>query len=435
MSESVSIGSQCVVFPDGIKPANLILKDSIIERIEPYQADKLDRDYKDLAILPGVIDPHVHINEPGRTHWEGWETGTKAALAGGVTTLVDMPLNCIPSTIDTKTAKVKAESCPGKLFCDVGFWGGAVPGNADDLQALVRMGALGLKSFMSDPGTDEFANLDESGLRAAMKKIAEVDSVLLLHAEWPAALVEADGSIDSQSYAAWLATRPVEAERQAIAKVVELSAETKCRCHIVHVASHEVLDVLEGTSITCETCAHYLAFCAEEIPNKATNFKCAPPIRERVHQEGLWRALAEGKINMVTSDHSPCPPDLKNDDFLKSWGGIAGVQMLLAATWTGASKRGHSLSDLVKWLSLEPSKLCGLEKEIGSIAIGKLANLVIFDQDTEFVCESLYHRHAGSPYEGRTWRGVVKETYLRGAQVYTDGAFREPQGTLIGNWS
>jgi len=319
----------------------------------------------------------------------------------------------------------------GKLSCDVGLWGGAVPGNAADLKALVEEGALGLKCFMSDPGTAEFAHLDYDGLREAMQRIAEIDSVLLLHAEWPAALKEPPTGVDDSCYRAWLETRPIEAERQAIATLVKLSQETGCRCHVVHVATPDVLDLLEGTSITCETCAHYLSFCAEDIAPCATNFKCAPPIRERVHQEGLWKALREGKIQMVTSDHSPCPPEMKNDSFLKSWGGIAGVQMLLSAVWTGASKRGVQLPEMARWLSLAGAQLAGLSDTLGSIETGKLAHLTVFNPEEEFVCNGLFHRHPGSPYEGLSWKGVVKATYLRGQRVFAQGQVLQQQGRPI----
>lgn len=429
MSTTTSLKSRRVVFPEETRPATLLIKDGVIESIEAYD-HPADKDYGEKAILPGVIDPHVHFNDPGRAHWEGWRTGTLAALAGGVTTVVDMPLNCIPSTVDLSSIWAKRVSTSGQLYCDVGFWGGAVPGNSGDIKTLVGAGALGLKCFLSDPGTEEFSNLDYDGLEKAMRAIAEVDSVLLVHAEWPSALLEADPALDPFSYQAWLSTRPVEAERQAIRKVVELSRKTGCRCHIVHVSTPEVLDELEGTRVTCETCAHYLVFSAEEIEDRDTRFKCAPPIREQKHQDGLWKALAEGKIQMITSDHSPCPPDLKTENFLESWGGIAGVQMLLSASWTGAEKRGYSLTQLARWLSSEPAKLAGLQDQ-GALEVGKLANLVVFDPEAEFHCETLFHRHGGSPYQGRTWKGVVEATYLRGLHAYHEGAAGPPQGRLI----
>jgi len=429
MSTTIHLKSRRVVLPDETRPATLTLQNGLIQSIGSYD-DPVAEDFGEKVILPGVIDPHVHFNDPGRAHWEGWKTGTLAALGGGVTTVVDMPLNCIPSTVDLPSYWAKREAGKGQMYCDVGLWGGAVPGNAGELKGLVGAGALGLKCFLSDPGTREFANLDHQGLEDAMRVIAEIDSVLLIHAEWPSALQAPDPKLDPFSYQAWLNTRPVEAERQAIEKVVALSGKTGCRCHIVHVSTPEVLDLLEGTGVSCETCAHYLVFAAEEIEDRDTRFKCAPPIREKVHQDGLWKALAEGRIQMVTSDHSPCPPDLKTENFLESWGGIAGVQMLLSATWTGAERRGYSLNQLACWLCSGPAELAGLQDQ-GAIKVGNLANLVVFDPDQEFVCESLFHRHGGSPYQGRTWKGVVEATYLRGVQAYREGAAGPPMGRLL----
>lgn len=428
MSTTVSLKSRRVVLPEETRPATVLVRDGVIEEILDY--DQPGQDFGEKALLPGVVDPHVHFNDPGRAHWEGWKTGTLAALAGGVTTVVDMPLNCIPSTVDLPSIWAKRVSTTNQIYCDVGFWGGAVPGNASELKTLVGAGALGLKCFLSDPGTKEFANLDRAGLEQAMRAIAEIDSVLLIHAEWPDALREPDPALNPRSFAAWLHTRPVEAERRAIECVVELSKKTGCRCHIVHIATPDVLDVLKGSKVTCETCAHYLVFSAEEIEDGDTRFKCAPPIREKSHQDGLWEALARGEISMITSDHSPCPPDLKNDNFLESWGGIAGVQMLLSAVWTGASQRGYTLRQVSEWLSGAPARLVGLEDQ-GSIAPGQLANLVVFDPDTEFVCQHLFHRHDGSAYQGRTWKGVVESTYLRGVQAFHAGTAGPPQGRLL----
>lgn len=431
MSKRAAHKSTRVVFPDQTRPAVLVVEEGRIAAVEPHDYSGECRDWGDLAILPGAVDTHVHFNEPGRTHWEGWESGTKAALAGGVTTVVEMPLNSIPSTVDGESLRLKIDSMDNKLYCDVGLWGGAVPGNSAKIQEMLEGGVLGLKCFLSDPGTEEFRNLDEASLREAMLEIARLDSVLLVHAEWPSTLKPVDPSISPQDYRCWLVTRPVEAERDAIAKIVELSRETGCRCHIVHVSSHEALDALENSGVTCETCAHYLVFSAEEIENSATNFKCAPPIREKSHRDGLWKALEEGRIQMVTSDHSPCPPELKNQSFLDSWGGIAGVQLLVSATWTGASARGYTLSDLARWVSLEPARLAGIQARKGSIEIGRDADFVVFDPEREFVCDSLYHRHGGSPYQGRRWKGVVVETFLRGESAYKGGDVRGPHGRLL----
>lgn len=434
MSKRLVLKSQNVVLPEGIQPASIVVENGLIAAVEGIDFEDSGSecvDYGSDAILPGLVDTHVHFNDPGRTHWEGWVTGTQAAIAGGVTAVVDMPLNCIPSTIDIASLWVKRVSTMTQISCDVGFWGGAVPGNVGHIYPLLSGGALGLKCFLSDPGTEEFSHLDEDQLKLAMAEIAKHDSVLLVHAEWPSKLLEPDLNADPLCYESWLECRPVAAEREAIEKVVKLAKETGCRCHIVHVASHQVLDALEGSGVTCETCAHYLVFSAEEIPEEATNFKCAPPIREKEHQEGLWAALGSGQISMITTDHSPCPPDLKSDDFLKSWGGIAGVQMLLPAVWTGASSRGYTLADVARWTSAEPAKLAGLSQSLGSIEAGKKAHLVVFDADSEVVCHSLRHRHAGSPYEGRSWKGVVKATYLRGECVYDGESVVEGRGELL----
>ena len=435
MSQSFTLKSRRVVLPDGERPAALVITEGRISAVLDYHSAQTVgevTDYEGKAILPGLVDTHVHFNEPGRTEWEGWRSGTSAALAGGVTTVVEMPLNSIPSTVDLASLKLKHDSMAGQLYCDVGLWGGAVPGNTDDLAPLVGAGVLGLKAFMSDPGTAEFRHLDRAGLRQAMQAIAAIGSVLQLHAEWPDALREPPADADPRNYLSWLETRPVEAEREAIKVVVELARETGCRCHIVHVASPDVLDVLQGSPVTCETCAHYLVFAAEEIPAGATEFKCAPPIRAHSHREGLWKALGDGRIAMITSDHSPCPGDLKNDNFLTSWGGIAGVQMLLRAVWTGASGQGFSLSDVARWTAEEPAKLAGLWADRGSLEVGKLAHLVIFDADRVGTVTTLLHRHAGSPYEGRTWKGVVEATYLRGEIVF-DGStvLPESKGRLV----
>lgn len=418
MNPSFHLKSRRVVFPDGVRPATIEISDGLIGSILAYDAVPDAQDLGDLALLPGCVDPHVHFNEPGRTEWEGWLSGTKAALAGGVTSVVEMPLNSIPSTVDLASLELKRESMVGKLFCDVGLWAGAVPGNRTEFRELLDNGVLGFKCFLSDPGTAEFRNLDESGLKEAMEEIASLDSVLLIHAEWPDRLLDPDARHSPNGYTSWLATRPVEAELEAVRRVVALAKETGCRCHIVHVSSAEVLAALEGSTVTCETCAHYLVFSAEEVADGATNFKCAPPIRERAHQEGLWQALKEGRIQMITSDHSPCPPEMKNDNFLESWGGIAGVQMLLPAVWTGASSRGFLLSDVARWLSSAPAQLAGLSHRVGRIETGLEANLVVFSPEEEWECTELYHRHGGSPYQGRHWKGCVKACFLRGERVW-----------------
>lgn len=431
MSNLSAHKSKRVVLGDRVEPATIVVAEGKIADLKPYDYEGPCQDWQELALLPGGVDPHVHFNEPGRTHWEGWETGTRAALAGGVTTVVEMPLNSIPSTLDRESLKLKTDSMPGKLYCNVGLWGGAVPTNIDKLQELYEGGVLGFKCFLSDPGTEEFQNLQDPELEQAMAEIARLGAVLLVHAEWPDQLLAPDPTVSPTTYQSWLRTRPVEAERAAVRRMVELSRATGCRTHIVHVSSHEVLDVLAGTDLTCETCAHYLAFCAEEIGDRATNFKCAPPIREKKHQNGLWEALGAGQIAMVTSDHSPCPPDLKNDSFLDSWGGIAGVQMLVSGTWTGACSRGYNLAHLARWVSSAPARLAGLQHCKGSLEVGKDADFFVFDPEAEFTCGELFHRHGGSPYQGLRWKGRVEATFLAGRAAYQNGQPSEPMGAYI----
>ncbi len=429
MPETRILKSRRVVLEDQIKPLALVVQEGSIIAHQPYDQPSggfPEVDYGEAAILPGLIDIHVHFNEPGRTHWEGWETGTRAAIAGGVTTVVDMPLNCIPSTTDPDSFREKLASTEGKLFCDVGFWGGAVPSNIDQLEALWNCGVLGFKAFLSDPGTAEFQNLDESSLTQAMQTIAQLGAVLLVHAEWPSALLDPKPEHPGTTYQAWLATRPLQAEREAIAKLVALSERFGCRCHVVHLSSGDLCDLLTTELVTSETCPHYLTFCAEEIPDRATYFKCAPPIRGQEHRDSLWERLKDGSIDLIASDHSPCPGDLKSENFLTSWGGIASVQTTLPAVWTSARQRGFDLPDLARWLSSNPARVAGLSRLKGSLEVGKHADLLVFSPEQEWTPANLLHRHAGSPYEGRTWRGLVEATYLRGEQIFDGSQVSDP---------
>jgi len=372
----------------------------------------------DAAILPGLVDPHVHLNEPGRTQWEGMMTGTAAAAAGGITTLCDMPLNSAPVTTSLYALELKRAAAVGKLSMDIGFHGGIVPDNVDQVETLVDAGVLGIKAFLCHSGIDDFPNVGERELRAIMPLLAQRQIPLLVHAEIaaPVSLME-----NPRRYADYLRSRPPSFEREAIAMLIDLARETGCHVHIVHLADAGCVPVLkaaraEGLSISVETCPHYLVFSAEQIPEGATMFKCAPPIREEANRQALWDALADGVIDLIASDHSPCPPSMKSLDegrFDQAWGGISSLQVGLPAVWEEASKRGFELCDVVRWMSAEPAKLLGLSR---SISVGERADFVVFDDKQEWVIDGaqLMHRHKVTPYHGRTVRGLVLKTFVRG---------------------
>ncbi|MGE0496044.1 MAG: allantoinase AllB [Vulcanimicrobiota bacterium] len=416
------LSSRRVLVDGRLRPATLAIENQTITAIlehDPARSAETHHDYHDLVVMAGLIDTHVHINEPGRTDWEGFETATRAAAAGGVTTLVDMPLNSIPSTVDADGFRLKIEAAAGKLRVDVGLWGGAVVGNLTGMRELHQAGVLGFKCFLSPSGTDEFTNLDFEQLGEAMKVVAELDSVLLVHAEDPAELREFSG--DPRNYDNYLATRPSRAEVSAIERVVAAARASGCRAHIVHLATEAGLPVLEGSGVTVETCPHYLTFAAEEIEPGATAYKCAPPIRGRVTRDALWQALGRGAIQLVATDHSPSPPELKctdNGDFSAAWGGISSLQLLLPAVWTEAARRGYTIENLTEWVCSAPARLAGLDHLKGRLAPGLQADLVVWDPNATFVVERLEHRHPLTPYQGRTLRGVVEATYLRGQRIF-----------------
>ncbi len=403
-------------------------------------------DAGDSVLMAGLVDTHVHVNEPGRAEWEGFETATRAAAAGGVTTLLDMPLNSIPATTTVDALEQKRAIAQGRCHVDVGFIGGVVPGNTADLAPLAAEGVLAFKCFLIDPGVKEFAHVSEVHLREAMPEVASLGRVLMAHAELPGpvarAVAELDASADPRCHATWLSTRPPEAEEQAITLLVALARETGARVHIVHVAAAGAIPILrrargEGLSLSAETCPHYLVFNAESIPDGATRFKCAPPIREREHREALWAALRSGDLDMIASDHSPCPPSLKlpaEGDCLRAWGGIASIQLSLPAVWSGAPAHGGTVADVARWMSEHPARLVGLDRHKGAIAAGRDADFVVWDPEEEFVVEAnaLQHRHKVTPYEGMRLRGVVRETWVRGERVYDRGHFvHEPRGKLV----
>ncbi|MET8007540.1 allantoinase AllB [Nonomuraea glycinis] len=424
------IRSRRTVTAGGEQALAVAVQDGRIAALHAYDAAPPaaeEIDLRDLALLPGLVDTHVHVNEPGRTHWEGFASATRAAAAGGVTTIVDMPLNSLPPTVSVAALAAKVRAAEGQCHVDVGFWGGAVPANVKELRALHEQGVYGFKCFLSPSGVEEFPSLTPSQLRAAMTEIAAFDGLLVVHAEDPALLTECDGP----TYEQFLRSRPGAAERSAVQRVVELARETGVRAHILHVSSAECLDVLaraqaDGVRITAETCPHYLTLDAEQVPEGDTAYKCCPPIRSAANRDLLWEGLAGGVLSCVVSDHSPSTPDLKVPDFAAAWGGVASLQLGLRAVWTEASRRGHGLGAVVRWMSANPAALAGLAGK-GGIEPGKDADLVAFDPAvTEPVdVRRLHHKNPVTPYHGRVLKGAVLTTWLRGRPI--DGT---PYGNL-----
>jgi len=442
------VRGQRVMLPAGIRPAALHIADDRIVAVAevdgpvPHGARVIEAGA--LLVSPGVVDSHVHINEPGRAEWEGFRTATEAAAAGGITTVVDMPLNCIPATVSADAAETKREVMRDLLNVDVAFWGGVVPGNTDELKGLQRFGVPGCKCFLCPSGVDEFPNVTRADLDLAMPVLRDLGRTLLVHAELPGPLDAAEAALvgaDPRKYLTYLRSRPPAAEDEAIAMIIELSAKHRCPAHIVHLSSASALPLLaraqaSGVPITAETCLHYLSFVAEEIPDGATRYKCAPPIRERANREALWQGLQSGVISMVVSDHSPCTPQLKKHetgDFLGAWGGIAGLQLGLSVLWSGAKARGHTLEQLFEWNSRAPAKLAGLGHRKGQLAVGYDADLVLWDETATFEVAQLRHRHGGSPYEGQKLQGVVQLTMVGGRVAYSegDGLASRPVGRFV----
>ena len=449
-----------IVFPDAERPAALHIEHGVIDRIVDYASDDPTGatlfNAGDLAVSPGLVDTHVHVNEPGRTAWEGFETATRAAAAGGVTTLVDMPLNSIPATTSVAALQAKRDAALARCHVDVAFWGGVVPGNAGELDALVDAGVRGFKCFLVPSGVEEFAAVDEDDLREALPVLARRHMPLLVHAESPAligsperlALQGKDGARGFQPsvYATYLATRPPEAEVEAIRLIARLAAEYNAHVHIVHVSSAEGVEAIAAaraaaTPITAETCPHYLTFDAGAIADEATEFKCAPPIRAASHRDALWDGLGRGVLDLIATDHSPSPPELKRPggvgDFMTAWGGIASLELSLAATNTTLNSQLSTLSvetsklsveisklsplcRLARWLSAAPASLAGLGTRKGQIAPGFDADLVVWDPDAEYVVDplALHQRHKLTPYAGRSLTGTVATTFSRGERVW-----------------
>lgn len=435
-----SVRSTRIALPDGITPGTIHVRDGKIAAIGSYSdraAGGPEIDAGDMVVLPGLVDSHVHIDDPGRADWEGFDHATRAAAAGGVTTLVDMPLNSIPPTTTVEGLEAKRRAASGGCHVDVAFWGGLVPGNRQQLEPLARAGVRGFKCFLSPSGVDEFGHVTEDELREALAIVASLGLPLLAHAEWPALLRDPrQAGADPRRYRTWLESRPPSAELEAIGILLRLCAEFGVRLHIVHLATPDALAAIgrarqEGLQVSVETCPHYLTFAAEDIADGATAFKCAPPIREGSQREGLWRALADGRIDFIATDHSPSPPALKRlaeGDFVGAWGGIASLQLGLAAVWTGMAARGLPPAHLSRWLAAGPAALAGLSGVKGSIAAGCDADLVIWDPDTEVVVDAstLYHRHPVTPYDGARLRGRVRTTMLRGAVIYDEGRIVAP---------
>jgi allantoinase len=438
-----------VVTPDGERPAAIHIRRGVISAVTTFDdipAGCAVHEAGESAVMPGLVDTHVHINEPGRTDWEGFATATRAAAAGGVATLIEMPLNSIPATTTTTGFQKKTAAAAGQLCVDVGFWGGVVPGNLAELRPLWEAGVFGFKCFLVPSGVAEFAKVGEADLRAALPELAALGAPLLAHAELPGPIEEAvrkgPKGAPANRYATWLASRPREAEDEAIALLLHLAEEFRMRVHIVHLTSGDSIPQLRqarerGVRVSVETCPHYLTFDSEEIADGATEFKCAPPIRERENREKLWTALRNGTIDFIASDHSPCPPAMKlreEGDFLRAWGGIASLQIGLPAVWTQARSRGYALTHVAEWMCRGPARLAGIEKRKGAIAAGRDADLVIWNPDARFRVDParLHHRHKLTPYAGRELFGVVETTFLRGRKVFDREEFLPaPAGQIL----
>jgi len=408
----------------GVRGGRIAAVESLSAGLEANQVVALG---DDVVLLPGLVDTHVHVNEPGRTDWEGFATATRAAAAGGVTTILEMPLNAIPPTVDVGALATKRNAAAGQCFVDVGFWGGAVPGNRDSLPALQEAGVFGFKCFLSPSGVEEFPPLGYREFEEQLRVAGGLGVPMLVHAE-DAGVIDRAPAAGGRGYGDFLRSRPRDAENLAIAQVVEAARRTGAKAHVVHLSSADAMTTIrrardDGVSVTGETCPHYLCFTAEEIPDGATQFKCCPPIREASNRDLLWAGLAEGAIDMIVTDHSPCPPDLKVGDFDRAWGGISSLQLGLPAVWTEARRRGRTLAEVVRWMAEGPAAMAGLHRK-GRVAVGYDADLVLFSPDTQFVVEpsTLYHRHAVTPYAGRSLTGVVRSTWLRGVPVDGDDA-------------
>jgi allantoinase len=431
--------SRRVVSPEGVRPGALLVNGEKIEAIVgsseiPAGAQRID--FGEMALLPGLVDSHVHINEPGRADWEGFRTATEAAAAGGYTMLVDMPLNCVPATTNVPALEAKRRAAEGQCRVDWATWGGLVHDNAKNVQSLAEAGVLGFKCFLVHPGVDEFTMVRETELRTALPQVAQTGLPLLVHAELPGPIEAATARLqnaDWTCYTTYLQSRPDEAELSAIRLMLELCREYQFRLHIVHLATAAALTLLqaaraEGLPVSVETCPHYLHFDAEKIADGATLCKCAPPIRTHTNRELLWQGLKDDVIDLVATDHSPCPPAMKRmqeGDFRNAWGGIASLSTALPVMWTEAFQRGFALTDIARWMAQGPARLAGCGSRKGQLGTNYDADFIVFDPEAEFIVTEnrLQHRHRGSPYLGERLRGMVKKTYLRGALAFDEGEF------------
>lgn len=444
-----AVKSKNVLTSLGFKEAVIVIENGLIKNVnnileysgeEGYEIT----DYGELVIMPGLTDTHVHINEPGRTEWEGFETATKSAAAGGITMLADMPLNSSPVTVNAEALKKKIEATNNKLYVDCGFYGGVIPGNVKELEGLIQNGVLGLKAFMIHSGLDEFPNVNEEELRnvlAKLKSIANLNIPLLVHAELQLSLPH-EPYDDVCSFNSFLQSRPKDMENKAIELLIKLCREFDYPVHIVHLSSSDAIKMIkdakqEGLKLTVETCPHYLFFSSEEIKNNDTKFKCTPPIRDYKNREMLWDAVKSGVIDLIVSDHSPCIPELKcpeEGNFEKAWGGISSLQLGLSIIWTEAKKRGIKIEEVSRLMSANTALFIGLEKKKGKIEKGFDADLVVFNPDKKFITDGkkLFHRHKVTPYSGRELYGVVETTYLRGEKIFDNGKIiSEPKGKVI----
>ncbi|WP_448072862.1 allantoinase AllB [Georgenia yuyongxinii] len=427
-----------VLTPEGLRPAEVAVRGGTIAAVEPLGTDLAGTRVLEVAadevLLPGLVDSHVHVNEPGRTEWEGFASATRAAAAGGVTTIVDMPLNSVPPTTDLAALEAKRARAGRAAFVDVGFWGGAVPGNTAQLRPLHEAGVFGFKCFLTDSGVPDFAPLGPEELEHDLVALAALDALMIVHAEDPGVIAAAPPAHGAR-YADFLASRPPRAEAAAIAMVIERARRTGARAHVLHLSDAGALPMIaaaraEGVRITVETCPHYLALAAQDVPDGATAFKCCPPIREAGNRDRLWQGLTDGVIDIVVTDHSPATAELKappSGDFGEAWGGVASLQLGLAVVWSAARARGVALEEVVRWMSPAPAALLGLTRK-GAIAVGRDADLAVFAPDEEFVVDPsrLHHKHPITPYAGRRLTGAVRSTLLRGRAI-TD----VPHGTLL----
>ena len=437
--------SQRVVLPGEVRPAGLVFQHEkfvAITTVNELPADVPVTDLGSSVVSPGMIDAHVHINEPGHTKWEGFTSATKAAAAGGITCLVDMPLNSLPVTTSRDALLKKHAAAEGQCWIDVGFYGGLVPGSQRGLRSLVDSGVIGIKVFLCDSGLKEFPAVTPHDLDEAMPLLSARNIPLLVHAELVDEHTPASSLSDLTSYQAYLASRPSRWEVNALRQMIELSQRHACPVHIVHLATSEALPTIDqaksvGTRLTVATCPHYLRFASEEIPDGDPRVKCAPPIRESSHRTQLWDALRRGTLDTIGSDHSPCPPAAKcltTGDLQSAWGGIAGLQFSLPSVWSGNGSWQPSLVELSRWMSTNPAKLIGFERQKGSIEVGKDADLVVWNAEaSNHIDESnIHHRHKITPYQGLTLQGVIQRTYVRGNMVYDDGRFASrPIGKML----